>query len=79
MPGIRGIDAGKGPSGICLVVGCRRKALYRNPTPQKDRHPAAGYCSDHRGMAFVRGTASRDMQERSLEGYLNYFDEKYKA
>jgi hypothetical protein len=37
------------PAGICRVVGCDAKALYRNPGTTNDVN---GYCETHRSFAI---------------------------
>lgn len=50
--------ASKGPDGICMVVGCHKKAIYKNARTAKSNKSKAftsqrGYCSDHRAMAIT--------------------------
>lgn len=58
-----------GDPAVCMVVGCCRKALYRNPVSAKSsRTKGHGYCSVHRDMAvstFVASDASMDYMERA--------------
>ena len=45
-----------GDPAICMVVGCGRKALYRNAGSARTGNTQRGYCSAHRAMA-VRNQA----------------------
>ncbi len=53
-----------GDPAVCMVVGCSRKALYRNPLKNKTsgnkRH---GYCSVHRDMAVSTHRVSDSSME----------------
>jgi hypothetical protein len=35
----------------CMVIGCGKRAIYRNPTSASTSNTQRGYCSAHREMA----------------------------
>jgi len=47
---LAGIDTHNAANGLCMVVGCARKALFVNPNK---RNPTlrGGYCRVHRDLA----------------------------
>lgn len=50
MSGTFGIDTNK-PVHVCMVVGCKKKAIYRKAASVSTNNTQRGYCSDHRSMA----------------------------
>lgn len=64
MAWLPGID-NKKAHGLCLVMGCAMKALYRNPlVPNHD----SGYCREHKRYATSRNVVLRlKIESRILE------------
>lgn len=48
VPGVN-VNA-HGDKALCMVVGCGRRALYRNGQSKK-KNRDAGYCSTHKDLA----------------------------
>jgi hypothetical protein len=65
-----GVDKNKASTGRCMVVGCKGKALYRNPGAwYKTLGCKGGYCSEHRSLA-VESQRLRELGQWRLESYL---------
>jgi hypothetical protein len=50
----RGVNQGvhsKAPVATCMVVGCERRAIYRNAESARSKGTQRGYCSIHRALA----------------------------
>ena len=65
--------ATSGNPSVCMVVGCGKKAIYRNVMTVRmsrckgNRYTAAhGYCSDHKSLAVCAAN-------RSLESEADYY------
>jgi hypothetical protein len=50
--------------GLCMVVGCGRKAIYRNASTNRQNGSQRGYCSKHKSFAIE--------SSRTLESVSDY-------
>lgn len=69
--GVRKGVSFNGDPRLCMVVGCGRKALYRNAESVKVHGTQRGYCSEHREMASSRGT-KRHASSEAWFSRMNY-------
>ena len=61
-------DTHNKPLNTCMIVGCNKKAIYKNAqtaktSRAKEQH---GYCSDHKSYAICKVT------ERSIDHSIKY-------
>lgn len=55
----KGVSTRKEDPAICMVIGCERKAIYRNAATNTDRKSKGattlqrGYCFAHKSHAFT--------------------------
>lgn len=54
----RGVYKQKVDAGECMVVGCTKRAIYRNATSVRNSGVVRGYCRLHRDKAVTRLSTS---------------------